>query len=228
MMTGPFSDDDGSEKYHTRLEVVSADSAVKWTLVDQTLNYGLGYTTPRPFQWSDNGRYLYFTNLALPDGCAVFHNGSDLYRADLSNGQIIELVPPWAWWVSLSPDERTAVSLRWNGAALDLVARDIATGDERQTQLETKYTQAGDIVWSPDSQALMLTLAANPCDPARWVQSIVRVDLVTLSLILLIRDDKRLLTTTGWSEANKVLLTDQTGNSWTIDATTGALVKEEK
>jgi hypothetical protein len=87
-MAGPFPVDDGSEQYHTRLELVSADGAVKWTLVDQTLNYGLGYTTPRPFQWSGDGRYLYFTNVAVPDGCTLFHNGSDLYRADLTHRQV--------------------------------------------------------------------------------------------------------------------------------------------
>lgn len=225
-MTGPFVAADGSEKYQTQLEVVNTAGIVKWTLVDQTLNYGLGYTTPHPFYWSADGRYLYFTNLAVSDGCSLFHNGSDLYRADLSTGQVTEIVPPWVWWVSLAPDEQTAAYIRWNGERLDLVVRDIVTGDERKTRLEAKYTQAGNILWSPDGQALVLTLAANPCDPARWIQSIARVDVATLSPTILIRDDKRLLTTTEWPEANKVLLTDKDGNIWTMEATTGDLTEE--
>lgn len=227
-MTDPFPADDGSEKYQTKLEVINAAGAVQWTLVDQTLNYGLGYTTPRPFHWSEDGRYLYFTNLAVPDGCAVFTNGSDLYRADLTNGQVTEIVPSWVSWVSLSPDEQRVAYLRWNGQALELAVREIATGEERKTGLEARYTQAGNILWSPDGQALMLTLAANPCDPANWVQSIARVDLAALSSTSLIRDDKRLLTTTEWSEANKVLLTDKDGNLWTMEATTGKLTRGDK
>ena len=225
MMEGPFLADDGSEKYHTRLEVINSDSTVTWTLVDQTSNYGLGYTTPRPFHWSRDGRYLYFTNQAVPDGCAVFANGSDLYRADLSDGQITEIVPPWVWWISLSPDEQTAVYIRWNGQALELVARDIASGSERQTKLEGKYTQAGNIVWSPDGQALMLVLAAHPCDPANWVQSIARVDLATLAPILLVREDKRLFSIAEWPEMDQVLLVDEEKNSWTMNAVTGDLEK---
>jgi Tol biopolymer transport system component len=222
-MTGPFPADDGSEKYQTKLEVVNAAGGVQWTLVDETLNYGLGYTTPRPFHWSKDGRYLYFTNLAVPDGCAVFTNGSDLYRADLTTGQVAEIVPPWVWWVALSPDEQRVAYLRWNGQTLELVVREMATGDERKIGLEARYTQAGNILWSPDGQALMLTLAANPCDPANWTQSIARVELAALSPTILIRDDKRLLTATAWPEANKVLLTDQDGRTWTMEATTGEL-----
>lgn len=227
-MTGPFPADDGSEKYQTKLEVINADGSAKWILVDQTLNYGLGYTTPRPFQWSGDGRYLYFTDLAVPDGCSLFHNGSDLYRADLTNGQVTEILPPWVWWVSLSPDEQTVAYLRWNGEALELVVREIATGDEHKAGLEAKYTQAGNIVWSPDGQVLMLTLAANPCDPANWTHSIMRIDLATLSPTILIRDDKRLLTTTEWPEANRVLLRDQDGSTWIMEATTGGLTRGGK
>lgn len=224
-MTAPFPVDDGSEQYQTRLEVVNIAGTVRWTLADQTLNYGLGYTTPRPFHWSADGRYLYFTNMAVPDGCSLFHNGSDLYRADLSTGQVTEIVPPWAWWVSLSPDEQTAVSVRWNGEALELTLRDLASGAERGTTLEGKYTQAGSLVWSPDGQALALTLAAHPCDPSKWTQAITRVDATTLSPIILLPDDKRLFVTTDWPEADKILLTDQAGNIWVMAVTTGDLEK---
>jgi dipeptidyl aminopeptidase/acylaminoacyl peptidase len=224
-MVGPFPADDGSEQYQTRLEVVRTDGAVQWTLVDQTLNYGLGYTTPRPFHWSRDGRYLYFTNVAVPDGCSLFHNGSDLYRADLTNGEVTEVLPPWVWWVSLAPDEQTAASIRWNGEMLELAVRDMTTGAEHEVELEARYTQAGNIVWSPDGQTVMLTLAANPCDPANWTQSIAQAELATLSPAILIRDDKRLLTTTEWPEADQVLLTDQEGNSWVMEASSGRLEK---
>lgn len=227
-MTAPFPAADNTEQYQTRLEVVNVAGRVTWTLVDQTLNYGLGYTTPRPFHWSADGRYLYFTNLAVPDGCSLFHNGSDLYRADLSTGQITEIVPPWVWWVSLSPDEERVASIGWNGQALELRLRHLTSGEERRTTLEGKYTQAGSLVWSPDGQALVLTLAAHPCDPTNWTQSIMRVDLATFSPTILIRDDKRLLVTTAWPEVDVVELTDKDGDMWTLEVTSGKLEKKEK
>lgn len=228
MMTAPFPAADGSEQYQTRLEVVNTAGTVTWTLADQTLNYGLGYTTPRPFHWSADGRYLYFTNIAVPDGCSLFHNGSDLYRADLSTGQVTEIVPPWVWWLSLSPDEQTVAYIRWNGEALELTLRELTSGEERGMILEGKYTQAGSLVWSPDGQAVMLTLAANPCDPAHWTQAIARVDVTTLSPTILIRDDKRLFATTEWPEVDTVELTDKDGDLWTLGVTSGELEKKEK
>ncbi|MFN8454274.1 MAG: hypothetical protein U0401_06285 [Anaerolineae bacterium] len=228
MLTAPFPATDGSEQYQTRLEVVNTTGTVKWTLADQTLNYGLGYTTPRPFHWSADGRYLYFTNLAVSDGCSLFHNGSDLYRADLSTGQVTEIVPPGVWWVSLSPDEQTAAYIPWNGEALLLTILNLATGNYREMTFEGKYTQAGNIIWSPEGQALMLTLATNPCDSANWTQSIARVDVATLSSTILIRDDKRLFVTTEWPEAGTVELTDKDGDTWTLEVTSGELEKKEK
>lgn len=227
MMTVPFSAADNTEQYHTRLEVVNPARAVTWTLADQTLNYGLGYTTPRPFHWSADGRYLYFTNLAVPDGCSLFHNGSDLYRADLSTGQITEIVPPWVWWVSLSADEKMVAFIRWNGQVAELVIQNLTTENKQQATFEKKYTQAGSIVWSPDGLSLALTLVTNPCDSSNWAQAIARVDLTTPSPTLLIPDDKRLFRTVEWPEVDRVILTDQAGKLWTLEISSGKL-KEKR
>lgn len=106
-MEGPFADSaGGNEMYHTRLDVIRADETVTWTVWDQTSPYGLGYTTPRPFYWTRDGHFFYFTNEPVPDGCAIFINGSDLYRLDLTNGHVAQIVSPSAWWLSISPDEK--------------------------------------------------------------------------------------------------------------------------
>ena len=222
MMEGPFMAGD-DEKYHYRLKVVSADRRIEWTAVDETAHWGLGYTTPRPFHWSRDGRYLYFTNEPVPDGCAVFVNGSDLKRLDLTTGRVQEMLPPKAWWLSLSPDETKLAYIYWNGEALEIVLRDLATGAERRAKLDASLddSQAGSIVWSPDGKALMLTVAIHPCDTANWANSVVRVETATLSQRVLIRQDKRLYVTQDWPEADKVLLKDNEGNSWRMDAMTG-------
>lgn len=132
----------------------------------------------------------------------MFVNGSDLHQVDLTNGHTIEIVPSGVWWLSLSPDETMVAYIRWNGAALDLILHDLATGAERLTQLEAKYSQAGDIVWSPNGETLILTMASHPCE-ADWAQSVVRVDVATLSQTSLIRDDERLFSTVEWPEAGR-------------------------
>ena len=105
---------------------------------------------------------------------------------------------------------------------------EIVSGTERRRKMEAQYTQAGGIIWSPDGKTLMLTLAANPCDSANWVQSVVRLDATMSSQAMLIRDDKRLFITTEWPEANQVLLKDKDGNLWSMNATTGKLEQMQR
>src|SRR5450759_4663641 len=45
MMKGPFADlTNGTENYYIRMKVISVNGTATWTVADQTLPYGLGYT----------------------------------------------------------------------------------------------------------------------------------------------------------------------------------------
>ena len=103
-MEGPFMEGD-QEKYRTQLTVRRADGQVTWPVIDQVSNYGLGYTIPVPLQWSADGERLYVTNRPVPDGCALFVNGSDLWQVDLTSGRLAEVVPPVGSSLALSSDE---------------------------------------------------------------------------------------------------------------------------
>lgn len=213
-------------KYYTQLKLSKADGTLEWIVVDEWVEDGLGYTIPQPLQWSRDGRYLYFTNKPVPDGCAVFVNGSDLHRVDLSNGDVRELVPSVGSWLSLSPDETMLAYIRYGDRRL--VIRDLATGAERETKLDPgRSYEAGHIIWSPDGTALMLTLALQPCstDGADAI-SIVRVKTTTLEPTTLIREDQRLFITVEWLTADQVLLRDREGNDWLMDASTGQVTKK--
>lgn len=216
------------ESYYTQLKVSRTDGSVTWTIADAWSHFGLGYTAPRPFHWSQDGHYLYFTNEPVPDGCVVFVNGSDLQQVDLNSGRVKEIVPPKARWLSVSPDEKNVAYIYWNGNALDVILHDLATARERTANLVTgENVQAGNIIWSPDAQALMLTVAIRPCT-GKWADStsIVRVDISTLKQTILIREDKRLFTTDQWSATDKVLLRDADGQSWWMDTATGQVTKQ--
>jgi len=71
---------------------------------------------------------------------------------------------------------------------------------------------------------VVLTLAIRPCSKD-WAEStsIVRVETAPLERTTLIRQDSRLLTILEWPTADRVLLADNDGRRWWMDAVTGYL-----
>jgi hypothetical protein len=209
--------------YYVRLKVARVDGTFEWTAVDEWSALGLGYTTPQPFQWSRDGRYFYFTNEPVVDGCAVFVNGSDLQRVDLEDGSVAELAPSSGLWLSLSPDETMLAYIGYGDRGL--VLRDLSTGAEREVKLDPGQSYAaGHVVWSPDGAALALTLALRPCS-TNWAVSVsvLRVEVETLEQRTLVQEDERLFVTAQWPTPDEVLLQDEAGNSWRMDANTGQI-----
>ena len=214
-----------SDFYYTNLTVTDAAGTSRWTVVDAWAPYGLGYTVPKPFHWSNDGKYLYVTNEPVPDGCALFVNGSDLQRVDLSNGDVTQIVEPVGLWLSLSPDETKLAYLSWDSDR-PLVVRDLASGTENAIKLPAgdPNWQAGNIVWSPDGDSLVLTVANSPCSDG-WARStsIVQVTLSALEAKPLIEDDRRLLITAEWPEPSTIVLQDQNGQQVKMNAATGQI-----
>ncbi|NCF67469.1 MAG: hypothetical protein GWP61_16010, partial [Chloroflexi bacterium] len=116
--------------YDTKLQVSSADGSLTWTLADYMQNAGLGATIPEILRWSSDGQHAFFTNRAMVDGCGDFVNGSDLFQGNLETGEVVELMPPLARSLSLSPDDSTVAYFPW-GPMPDLILRNLATGEER-------------------------------------------------------------------------------------------------
>jgi hypothetical protein len=191
--------------YYTRFIVRKTDGTTEWRVIDNWQGLALGYTTPQPIQWSRDGRFLYFTHVPVPNGCAVFVNGSDLQRVALASGKVEQIVPPVSLWLSLSPDEKT---LAYGDQQRGLVLRDLATRKERQMMLDlpTPGADMGEIAWSPDSGALVLTVAPALCGPASTTRSIMRVDLQSGSQTTLPIDEKRGFTSIAWPEPDRVEL----------------------
>jgi len=211
------------DDYYTQLQVLRADGSIERTVVDEWSHLGLGYTTPRVFHWSQNGRYLYFTNEPVPNGCAVFVNGSDLWKIDLADGSVTQVVPHVGLWLSLSPDETTLAYIGYGDRGL--VLRDLTTSVEREVKLDPgQEYSAGQITWSPDGKTIMLTLALRPCSKD-WAAatSIVRVEVETLEQTTLIDQDSHLFTILEWPTVERVLVVDRDSDYWWMDTTTGHL-----
>jgi hypothetical protein len=220
-MEGPYLEGD-QEKYRTRLTVRRTDGQVTWPVIDQVANYGLGYTIPVPVQWSADGQSLYVTHQPVPDGCALFVNGSNLLRVDLENGSVTELVPAVGSSLALSPDETQLAYVGW-GADTELVVQPLGGRDSVRVPLAAgrDAVQAGNIIWGPEGTSLLLTVAFNPCQEGAWMQSIVRIDLAPVRKTILVDRDARRLDTVSWSDPARARLHDAAGNDWWLDVTTG-------
>lgn len=212
--------------YYTELRVKKADDSAEWLPVAEWNRLALGYTTPEPKHWSPDGRYLYFTNAPVPDGCALFVDASGLQRLDLQDGSLVEVLPPDSTWtLTVAPDgERVAYT-----QGDELYVLTLATGNYSATKLDMLEADAqwGRIVWAPDSQQLAFTVAYAPCQPPQWRQSIVLADVRTHTVKTLIEKDDRLLTTGQWLDADRIQLHDQEGKEWEMDVATGSTATRE-
>jgi hypothetical protein len=163
-----------------RFLVYKADRSVKWVAMDRKAPKGLGQEFPVVHKWSNTMQYLYFGNAATPDGCALFDYTPDLYRLDLRNGNVIEILSPIAINLSLSPDERLLAYFSRNG---HLVLRDLLTRLESRVSLPFENLLAWDTTWSVNSKEIVFKQALranNLCEPESI--SRFRVDVATLQL----------------------------------------------
>jgi hypothetical protein len=214
---------------HVWLDVSKVDGTVEWRVVDEWSAQALGQTTPKPFAWSQDERYLYFTNFGVPDGCPGFVNGSDFHRVDLSDGSVTEVVPGVGFWLSLSPDESKLAYVGYRNRGL--VVRDLATGEEQEVALDSDVedAQLGHVVWSPDGTRLVLTAGFDLCGPQEArTHSITGVDLSKGTHTTLIERDIRLFITQAWHTPDYVLLTDNLDRGWEMNVNTGEVKQTEK
>lgn len=214
---------------HITLKVANVDGSDEKTIVDEVLpDVSI---LPQPIQWSADGKSFYYTDLPYGiGGYILFAGGPDLKRVDLEAGTLTEILPDTGCLcpMTVSPDGGSVAYIGGSGP-LELVLRDIATGEERKATVDENYLQAGNILWSPDGTTLVYTTAiSNFEDQANERFAVVRVDAASLSQTTVIPDDERLLNTILWPEASTIWLNDKFGNSWRMTAATGelALAKE--
>lgn len=212
----------GGDQYYTELRVKKADGNSEWAPVAGWSNFGLGYTTPRPLQWSPDGRYLYFTNAPVADGCALFVNASDLQRLDLTDGSVKAILPPnTTWSLALAPDGKTVAYQKGD----ELYLLDLETMNDSTIKVEKAEPNAqwGNFVWTPDSQKVAFTIAYQPCLPPEWSHSLLVMDTQSATLTTVIEKDPRRLSIVGWMDAQHLLLTDTERALWLLDMDAGAI-----
>ena len=170
--------------FYVELKVTSQHDGRTWTPVSDWHAAGLGQEEPpQIFHWSKDGRFLYYTSLAYPDGACVFYDniGESLDRLDLTDGSVAALQPPHARGVlAISPDETMIAYLYGENNSIErhLVVRELATayGDDPSRQNAVKWeialdlgwpTQVSEIAWTPDSKKVVVTVIefSDYCQP---------------------------------------------------------------
>lgn len=218
------------EKYYASLTVTNGETV--WTPIAEWRNYGLGYTWPSIVQWSTDGSSLYYTNEVLPDGCAVFANGTDLYRLDVVDGQVTELIPPGRTLnFALAADESAVAYTQFAGGQYSLVVQDTTGGAKRSmiiAETGQDRVQPGNILWSPDGTQIFLAVAYNDCSPTA-AHSILRIDGETMAATTLIEKDDRLFFILDMPdlEQNELRLSDKDGQTWRLDIVSGKLTQQQ-
>jgi hypothetical protein len=211
--------------YHVQFTVSRKDGTKTWTIMDYRED-GVGYTYSQLHQWSNDSQYLYFTrDRVAGGGCDFFPVDSQWQRLHVDTGQVNDFLLPLGRGHAISPDGSTIVYASPD-APLYLSLYDIQSGQEEKVPLpidpNQKTAQAGDILWTPDGRAVLLSIATgDACSSSRPNFYLMRVEINTRKIIELVGNSQDLLRPLRLEQPNHVLIRDWNGYTWCIDATSG-------
>lgn len=189
---------------------------------------------PHPFHWSTDGRYFYFTHIGIVDGCYPGGNGLDLYQIDLENGAVRVIVPRRVgYWFAISPDDRSVAVITQDEA---LIIHDLELEGERKTDViietDVEYQEVllFDLLWSPDSQSLLIFAVFDLCVlPLPTIDfAIIRVEVDTLSQRTILAGNTQGITIVEWVEPEKVLIELEDGAQEWLNPVTGEITRFEE
>lgn len=201
-----------SDKYNgqffTYVTVNCANQDKPWVLVEKWAEQGLGYPLPSLLGWSVDGKYAYFYDSIIPDGCQP-RGGfeQDLRQVDLNTGAIKFFPITWTGGMALAPDSSKVIY--YNRQAGEVGIYDLVGQEEQRISFDLPIGlddwDAGDFTWSPDGQkAIFIIDYGEACFPSGV--SLRLVDAQANKVTTLLERENQTLSIIEWSEPNKVLL----------------------
>lgn len=212
------------DQYSVKLAVFRPDGSQRWQLVDEWRPFGLGYTLPSQFHWSQDGQFLYFTEHGTPDGCpTVFGFDCGLYRVNLEDGSLVNLAGSGCGAARASPSGAWFALLRNN--LVEVWASDGSSSSSypfmEASELDrTSDWQAGGLIWSPDETRLVMTIIHDTCSQGGASSSILAIDLEGEEVSVLVERNENEYLTIDWPEASRILLQDSSGLRFWLDPQT--------
>jgi hypothetical protein len=209
------------------------DGTTNWTPIAEWQHFGSDSAVlPRIIQWSDDGRYLYYTKIRSFAGCYYFINGSNLLRLDVTDGLIAQILPDNTTFnLALSPDSDKVAYISYPDQQMLFMLRTISTGTVQRLILteSADFIQAGEIFWSADGLTAVLTIAHDACLINETInRSIIRINVDTMTATPIIANSDHFLHILDWPDPQQreVRLIDKEGNTWWLDIESGELAAE--
>ncbi len=204
-----------------RIEIRERNGTTIWTIYTQL---EIPNVDPHPgldiYRWSMDSAILYFHYNSLPDGgeYAFWWDGFDLQSFNIVTGTI-QKVFPGANLVSFafSPDETSLAYARSHDEPYVIYIRDLATGLEKSTIVESgdeRHIRIGNIQWSPTKKGLAFqTEKMN-----YWVQTFY-LDIETMQLKVINEYKLFDLEFRGWTDDGKLIFVPAQGEIIIINPT---------
>lgn len=117
-----------------------------------------------PIHWSADGRFLYISASISVDPGFLLANGLALYRLDLTNGAVSEIIHPQSWTpfaFSFSPRSRFLAYSPHYWEPFGIYIMDVLSGEVEFFKISEPYELAGDFAWSPDTETLVFKLGVG-------------------------------------------------------------------
>ncbi len=220
---------ESADSTQNQLMIANKDGSGKLTLVDETSTPPASWA---PMGWSPDGEWLYFASTPYGIGGYILFNGvTSVRRVPVKGGTAEDILPNQITMgdAALSPDGKTVAFIHTvygqnpSDVTLNLELQVVASQKVKSFPLPAGYLQAGAIVWSPDSQSLVLSLAVGNADSEAF--TLIQVDAKTLAVQTLFTKDNRLLRAITWPVAGMLWLKDTDGNAWRMDMASGKLTQ---
>jgi len=241
---------DGTKKaiydaYDSRtFEVVDKNGNVLWSITYDINKFNVGdYNSTlveawyKPFYWSKDGRFLYYTCFhgqeidssskfwgnEFIDGCGVF-------QLNLKTGETIDILPEihpgnGYFAFSISPDENYLVYTYQNVSPVQIKLLDLNTNNERVLLIADKdILETGRYGWSPQSDKIVFMTLKISEDEKR-IYSIWILDLNSLETKLLVKDFDTRIRFLSWDKQGVISYDpEDSGFIWQLSTTSGMFV----
>lgn len=213
--------DDYREHVFTRIRLINRRRNLEWVPLSEWQGYGVGYAPPQVAYWSHDGTYLLLSDHSRPDGCPGYGVSYNVRRVDLATGITALISASLSGVISVSPDEKTIVSVGYN----QVIVHDVASARETVLAFHSSpgYTASGNVVWSPSGQAFVFITDFGYCGDVASV-TVWKVELATGQARALLTEYLGQFSIHEWQSDNRILLSDPNGQRLWLDSETGQIL----
>lgn len=162
-----------------------------------------------PVHFSTDGKTFFFASHLNGDGgCPVYGMNYGLFKLDLNTGQISEQVSPvkhvlYNFAFSTKDDYLAYIGVGNGHSVLHVI--ELGNNAVRDIPLDTTYSDAGSILWSPDdAQLIFSTTTGEDCYERNY--SVVSLDLKDFNQKVIVQGSAKMLIPVRWIDTEHILV----------------------